>query len=105
MRDNMYSELCIDTFKVATNRFPIAGTVLLSGRGIQYTSEDFKAVLARHNVIQSLNAVGHFYDNARIFATPKKETLYRISTYKIKKAQVKMAIFRYVFTYYNRIRI
>ena len=82
----MYSELCIDTFKVSTNSFPIAGTILHSDHGSQYTSEDFKAVLARHNVIQSLNAVGHFYDNARIFATLKKETLYRIPTYKMKKA-------------------
>ncbi|WP_156791953.1 IS3 family transposase [Mogibacterium sp. CM50] len=103
MRDNMRRELCIDTFKAAANRFPIAGATLHSDRGSQYTSEDFKSALACHNVSQSLSGVGHCYDNARMesfFATLKKELLYRM-----KKEQVKKIIFRYVFAYYNRIRI
>ncbi len=33
---------------------------------IIHTGEDFKAALARHNVIQSLSGVGHCYDNARM---------------------------------------
>lgn len=108
MRDNMRRELCIDTFKAAANRFPIAGATLHSDRGSQYTSEDFKSALACHNVSQSLSGVGHCYDNARMesfFATLKKELLYRIPTYRMKKEQVKKIIFRYVFAYYNRIRI
>ncbi len=108
MRDNMRRELCIDTFKAAAGKFPLHGAILHSDRGSQYTSEDFKAALARHNVIQSLSGVGHCFDNARIesfFATLKKELLYRIPTYKMKMEQVKAIIFRYVFTYYNRIRI
>ena len=36
------------------------------------------------------------------FATLKKELL---STYKMKMEEVKTIIFRYVFIYYNRIRI
>ena len=39
------------------------------------------------------------------FATLKKELLYRIPTYKMKRDTVKTIIFRYVFTYYNRMRI
>ncbi|MFR7991148.1 MAG: IS3 family transposase [Anaerovoracaceae bacterium] len=39
------------------------------------------------------------------FATLKKELLYRIPTYKMKMEEVKAIIFRYVFIYYNRIRI
>ena len=108
MRDNMRRELCIDTFKAAANRFPIAGATLHRDRGSQYTSEDFKSALACHNVSQSLSGVGHCYDNARMesfFATLKKELLYRIPTYRMKKEQVKKIIFRYVFAYYNRIRI
>ena len=95
-------------FKATTNRFHIAGAILHSGRSSQYTSEDFKAALARHNIIQSLSGIHHCYDNARMesfFATLKKEILYRIPTYRMNKDQVKMVIFRYVFTYYNRIRI
>ena len=39
------------------------------------------------------------------FATLKKEKIYRISAYKLTRDQVKTVIFRYVFIYYNRIRV
>ena len=78
----MRRELCSDTFKAAANRFPLKGAILHSDRGSQYTSEDFKAALAKQDVTQSLSGVDHFYDNARMesfFATLKKELLYRNS--------------------------
>lgn len=108
MRDNMRKELCIDTLKAAANRFPIKGAILHSDRGSQYTSEDFRNELSHLNIIQSLSGVDHCYDNARMesfFATLKKELLYRIPTYRMKKDEVKRIIFRYVFIYYNQIRI
>ena len=55
-----------------------------------------------------LSGTGHCYDNARMesfFATLKKEKLYRIPTYKMTREEVKTEIFRYIFVYYNRIRI
>ena len=57
---------------------------------------------------QSLSGVDHCYDNARMesfFATLKKELLYRLPTYRMKMSEVKSWIFRYVFTYYNTVRI
>lgn len=39
------------------------------------------------------------------FATLKKELLYRIPTYKMKMTDVKRWIFKYVFAYYNAVRI
>ena len=48
------------------------------------------------------------YDNARMesfFATLKKEKLYQIPTYRMKKEEVKTIVFRYIFIYYNRIRL
>ena len=39
------------------------------------------------------------------FATLKKELLYRIPTYRMTMDDVKSAVFRYVFTYYNTMRI
>lgn len=59
-------------------------------------------------MIQSLSGTGHCFDNARMesfFATLKKEKIYRIAAYKMKREQVKTIIFRYVFVYYNRIRV
>ena len=108
MRDNMRKELCMDTVKAASMRYPIKGAILHSDRGSQYTSNDFRALLASNNIQQSLSGVDHCYDNARMesfFATLKKELLYRLPTYKMKKSEVKSWIFRYVFGYYNTARI
>ena len=108
MRSNMRKELCIDTFNAAAKRFPLNGAILHSDRGSQYTSEAFRKTLSNAGVLQSLSGVNHCFDNARMesfFATLKKELLYRIPTYKMKMAEVKAIIFRYVFVYYNRIRI
>ena len=108
MRNNMRKELCMDTLKAAGMRYPIRGAILHSDRGSQYTSNEFRALLASNNIKQSLSGVDHCYDNARMesfFATLKKELLYRLPTYKMKMSEVKSWIFRYVFGYYNTVRI
>ena len=60
------------------------------------------------NIVQSLSGAGHCFDNARMesfFATLKKELLYQIPTYKMKKENVQRRIYRYIFGYYNTRRI
>jgi transposase InsO family protein len=74
----------------------------------QYTSEAFKNALQKAGLCQSLSGTEHCFDNARMesfFATLKKEKIYQISAYKLTREQVKTIIFRYIFVYYNRIRI
>ena len=74
--------------------------ILHSDRGSQFTSADFRKVLARYGAVQSMSGTGRCYDNARMesfFATLKKE--------KLPMAQVKSVVFRYIMTYYNRQRI
>lgn len=108
MRDNMKKELCMDTFKSLTKRYKLSGCILHSDRGSQYTSELFRRSLENAGVLQSLSGVARCYDNARMesfFATLKKELLYRLPTYKMKREDVKSIIFRYVFIYYNQMRI
>ena len=110
MDDNMKKELCIRTVKELEQKYGklLTGAIFHSDRGSQYTSEAFKASLAETGLVQSLSGTGHCFDNARMesfFATLKKEKIYRISTYKITREQVKTIIFRYIFIYYNRIRI
>ena len=86
----------------------LQGVILHSNRGSQYTSEAFREELRTLGMIQSLSGTGHCFDNARMesfFATLKKEKIYQIATYKLTKAQVKTIVFRYIFTYYNRIRV
>ena len=58
--------------------------------------------------IQSLSGNVRCYDNARMesfFATLKKEKLYRIPTYRMTRNEVRTIIFRYVFGYYNTVRV
>ena len=102
MRDNMKKELCIDTFINAIKRYDIHGGILHSDRGSQYTGEEFRTVPLEAGVTQSHSGVNHCYDISGMesfFATLKKELLYRIPPYKMKRDDVKLIIFRYVFIY------
>lgn len=108
MADNMKKELVINTLNMANNNFPISGAILHSDRGSQYTSYAFRERLKECGIQQSMSGVNHCYDNARMesfFATLKKELLYQIPTYRMKMEEVKSSIFRYVFIYYNQIRV
>jgi len=108
MDDNMKKELCIKAFESACQSQSASGMILHSDRGSQFTSAAFRAALARHGAIQSMSGTGRCYDNARMesfFATLKKEKLYKIQTEQMPMAQVKSIVFRYIMTYYNRIRI
>ena len=111
MDNNMKKELCIKTVKELELQYgkkKLSGAIFHSDRGSQYTSEAFKKALKEAGLIQSLSGAGHCFDNARMesfFATLKKEKIYRISAYKLTRDQVKSIIFRYIFVYYNPIRI
>ena len=108
MDDNMRSELCVNTLKAASGRFPIRGAILHSDRGSQYTGALFRQALEHCGVSQSLSGVDHCYDNARMesfFATLKKELLYQIPAYRMTMDEVKSLVFRYVFIYYNQYRV
>ena len=110
MDSNMKKELCIRTVKELEMQYgkKLNGAIFHSDRGSQYTSEAFRSMLKEAGLVQSLSGTGHCFDNARMesfFATLKKEKIYRISAYKLTRDQVKSIIFRYIFVYYNRIRI
>ncbi len=110
MDNNMKKELCIRTVKELELQYgkKLEGAIFHSDRGSQYTSEAFRTALREAGLIQSLSGTGHCFDNARMesfFATLKKEKIYKISAYKLTRDQVKSIIFRYIFVYYNRIRI
>ena len=105
MRDNMKKELCIDTVRQLGR---LDNAILHSDRGSQYTSDAFRKELQKQGIIQSLSGTGRCYDNARMesfFATLKKEKIYQIPAYRMSRAEVKTIIFRYIYGYYNRIRI
>lgn len=105
MGNNMKKELCIDTIKSLGKH---ENTIIHSDRGSQYTSDEYRKTLKLQGLIQSLSGSGHCYDNARMesfFATLKKEKLYRIPMYKMTRTEVRSIVFRYIFGYYNTVRI
>ena len=108
--NNMKKELCISTVNQMKEMYGnrLTGTIFHSDRGSQYTSEAFRNALKDSGMVQSLSGTGHCFDNARMesfFATLKKEKIYRIAAYRLTRKEVKTIIFRYIFIYYNRIRV
>ncbi|MCF0242250.1 MAG: transposase [Treponema sp.] len=64
--------------------------------------------MGRLRFIQSMSDVGKCYDNSRMesfFATLKKEKIYKMDTTKMSVEEVKKIVWRYIFGYYNTVRI
>jgi len=80
--------------------------ILHSDRGAQFASAAYRQLLAQHGLTASMSRKGNCYDNAFIesfFSSLKYELVYhhRFNTL----AQARTAIFDYIETFYNRIRL
>jgi len=87
------------------NYKPAEGVVFHSDRGIQYASKDFRALLYKHMMVQSMSGKGNCYDNAvaeSFFKTLKTELVYHNRYWT--RAQASNSIFEYIEVFYNRIR-
>lgn len=77
--DTLHAELAERALRAAVARHPPpAGLVHHSDRGVQYDSLSYRALLARHGMIQSMSRKGDCYDNAAMesfFATLKTELI------------------------------
>ena len=107
MADHLRASLACEALEMAIGqRRPGPGLVFHSDRGCQYTSGDFRELLARHKIVQSLSRPGQCWDNAvaeSFFATLKEELLYR-GVWPTRSA-ARRAIFEYVEVFYNRQRM
>jgi len=85
------------------------GAILHSDRGSQYTSTDFREILDKFGITQSMNsAAGRVYDNAKcesMWGRFKEEKLYKADTAKMSMTDVKSMIWRYFYSYWNNRRI
>ena len=109
MQHHMRASLCCDALRDAVNRFSYQnGLILHSDHGAQYTSHEYRALLAHLGSIrQSMGRTHCCYDNARMesfFATLKKELIYRLHCKSMKRDEVRGLVFRWIETYYNRRR-
>jgi transposase InsO family protein len=110
MADHMRKEICVDTIKMAAKMHKIRGLQAHSDRGSQYTSKEYRKILKKFGVVQSMNSAGgRCHDNARceaIWARFKEECLYgRYDTKKMEIGAVKAIVWRYFMSYWANRRI
>jgi putative transposase len=87
-------------------RRPRGALIVHSDRGMQFASSAYRQLLAQHGLIASMSRKGNCYDNAFIesfWSSLKYEVVYhqRFATF----AEARNAIFNYIETFYNRIRL
>lgn len=83
-----------------------AGLLHHSDQGVQYASATYQALLDRHGLIASMSRKANCYDNAHMesfWATLKTEALARRTF--ATRAAAQLAIFDYVETFYNPVRL
>ena len=105
----MRAGLCGDALRNAVSRYGYQkGLILHSDHGSQYTSQEYRTVIAELGSIrQSMGRTHCCFDNARMesfFATLKKELVYRLHCFCMPRELVRHLVFRWIETYYNRRR-
>jgi putative transposase len=107
MADHMRADLVCDALEMALSwRRPGPALIFHSDRGSQYTSRQFRELLAAHGVSQSLSRPWQVWDNAVVeafYSTLKTELVQRHVW--PTRAQARRAIFDFVEVFYNRQRL
>ena len=108
MEKHLRAELVCDALRDAIRReCPGPDLIHHSDRGVQYACEQFRELLARHQITCSMSRAGNCYDNAAMesfWGTYKQELVYPEHFEKQTKEEVKLATFKYIELYYNRTR-
>jgi putative transposase len=98
--------LVMDALSMALGtRAPKSDLIHHSDRGAQYTSDDFRNLLAKHGIQCSMSARGNCYDNSVVesfFGLLKRECVNRIRFRTRDEARA--AVFEYIECFYNRRR-
>ena len=87
-------------------RKPKPGLIHHTDQGCQYTSRDYQAILAEHEIIPSASRKGNCYDNAvaeSFFSHLKNELIYHQDY--ADRNEARSAIFDYIEVFYNRQRL
>ncbi len=110
MAGHMRQELVVDALKMAVRRRrPAKGTIHHSDHGGQYIGLTFGQTCHDAGIAQSMGAAGSCFDNAvaeTFFATLTKELLlHQEPKTWATRAELRSAIFEYVESFYNPIRL
>ena len=105
--DHLRTSLVTEAFRMAvTARRPQPGLVFHSDRGSQYTSREFKDLLAQHGTVSSLSRPHPCWDNAvaeSFFSSLKNELVHHCRF--ADQAEARSAVFAWIEGFYNRRRI
>ena len=103
---HLRAELACDALRMAwTQRRPKSELLHHSDRGVQYASDEYQTLLARHGIEVSMSRRGNCYDNAvaeSFFSTLKRELTHHESY--VDRAEVHSSLFDYIEIFYNRQR-
>jgi transposase InsO family protein len=106
MSDSLERQLVISALHMALQaRRPPPGLLHHSDRGSQYASEDYQALLTKHQLRCSMSRAGNCYDNAPMesfFGTLKTELIHHRDY--ATRAEAKTDIFEFIELFYNRFR-
>lgn len=104
--DHLRTELASSALRMAlSHRQPSQGVLHHSDRGVQYASEEYRAILAEHRIEASMSRTGNCYDNAvaeSFFSTLKRELVHheKYNTHE----EAKRSLFEFIEVFYNRQR-
>jgi putative transposase len=103
MSDSLEAGAACEALRMAIQRRqPPAGLIHHSDRGVQYASNEYQKLLARHGLCCSMSRRGNCYDNAPMesfFGSLKTELVHR-TTFPTRAA-ARQALFDYVEIFYN----
>jgi putative transposase len=106
MSDSLHTELPLRALQRALGaRSPAPGLIHHSDRGSQYAAHEYRKLLARWQVSQSMSGAGNCYDNAvaeSFFASLKKERLHHMVF--ATRTEAYDAVERYIDGFYNPTR-
>ena len=109
MRSDMTAELVSEALEQPIARRDLKpGMIVHSDRGVQYSSDVYRSIIARHGFHQSMSRKGNCWDNAPMsaagFKTMKAELVYPQKYYHTRQ-EAATSIFEYIEIYYNRQRM
>jgi transposase InsO family protein len=93
-------------FRAIAQRQPPAGLTYHSDRGSQYVDDDYRKVLADHQIAQSMSRAGNCYDNAfaeSFFSSFKTESGLE-EAIPATRREAELASFDYIESFYNTTR-
>lgn len=105
MRERMDGKLVMDALSMALARRGTAPGILHSDQGSLYAMAQYRTMLSRHGICQSMSRKGNCWDNAPMesfFHTLKTELVMHCD-YQTRE-QARVSLFEYMEVFYNRQR-